>query len=72
MSLYYHYRDMYNSEPQGIKKCALLLLLNKTCFRGLYRENSNGSYNVPYGNYKNVIFYFSSVLKFAQKNYGKG
>ena len=34
MSLYYHYRDMYNSEPQGIKKCALFLFLNKTCFKG--------------------------------------
>lgn len=40
-------------ENQKIKRALLLLYLNKTGYSGMYRENSNGEYNVPCGNYKN-------------------
>lgn len=51
---FYERRFDYNAEkPNTIRKSALLIFLNRTCFNGLYRENRKGEFNVPFGRSKN-------------------
>lgn len=44
---FYNLRNSFNADRTPAK----FLVLNKTCFRGLWREGPSG-FNVPYGNYK--------------------
>lgn len=62
---YYWLRAMYNEKYKTANKhtvdcSALFIFINKTCFRGMYREGPNG-YNVPYGHYKKTPTFITKV-----------
>lgn len=51
-SYYYFARNRFNNHDiDKIERASLFMFLNKTCFRGVYRESKVG-FNVPYGHYK--------------------
>ena len=49
-----YYYEIRASMPRKLaRRAARIIYLNKTCYNGLYRENSKGRFNVPCGRYKN-------------------
>ena len=52
--LYLDIRTRFNQQATSkIEEAAYMIFLNRTCFNGLYRENSKGGFNVPFGRYSN-------------------
>ena len=52
-AFYLEVRLQYNDNKfTKIERSAVFIFLNKTCFRGMYRVNGKGFFNVPFGNYK--------------------
>ena len=70
---YYAMRDAFNREreeiyfgrygEEWIERAGQFIFLNRTCFNGLYRVNSRGAFNVPFGRYKNPRILHEEVLR---------
>ena len=64
---YYKLREQDRSNDfknlAAVERAARIIYLNKTCFNGLFRVNSSGQFNVPYGNYSNPIIADPDVIR---------
>ncbi|RLJ71586.1 DNA adenine methylase [Hydrogenivirga caldilitoris] len=52
-SYFYKVRAQNPEKLSPVERASRFIYLNKTCYNGLYRENSKGEFNVPFGKYKN-------------------
>ena len=50
-AVYYAIRAQRHDELSSTDRVARIIYLNKTCYNGLYRENRDGAFNVPFGRY---------------------
>jgi len=69
---YYEVRENFNTQltPKDfpdVKNAADFIYLNKTCYNGLYRVNSQGKFNVPMGRYKRPSILQESKLRKASR-----
>lgn len=68
---YYAIRDWDREESfkykTPVQRASRIIYLNKTCYNGLFRVNSLGQFNVPFGKYKNPNILDVAVLKAVNK-----
>jgi DNA adenine methylase len=68
---YYRLRNIDREDEfsslSPVERASRIIYLNKTCFNGLFRVNSQGQFNVPFGYYKNPKFADNIVLRAAHR-----
>ena len=72
---YYNIREIDRTEQykkiSSIEKAARIIYLNKTCYNGLYRVNSSGYFNSPYGKYKNPNIVNAQIIRAMSKYFNE-
>ena len=68
---FYELRSLDRTEAfqnlTNIQKASRIIFLNKTCYNGLYRVNSSGEFNSPFGKYKNPNIVNEPTLRAVSK-----
>jgi DNA adenine methylase len=59
---FYQVRDIIPSSLNYVERAARFLYLNRACHGGVYRQNSAGEFNTPYGKYKELNFGEDNIL----------
>lgn len=65
--LFYEVRAQDPRRLGDVARGARLLFLNRTCFNGLWRVNSKGQFNVPFGRYVNPVICDETRLRRASQ-----
>ena len=61
------YEIRANVPRSKVARAARFIYLNKTCFNGLWRVNSKGEFNVPFGKFKNPSLFIEENLRACSK-----
>ncbi|MBT9311858.1 DNA adenine methylase [Leptothoe kymatousa] len=56
-------RQLEFAAKTNVQRAARIIFLNKTCYNGLFRVNSKGQFNAPFGKYKNPNIANERVLR---------
>lgn len=66
-SYFYNLRSLDRAtsfnELSPIERASRIIFLNKTCYNGLFRVNSQGQFNVPFGNYSKPVIVDEVVIR---------
>lgn len=61
-NMFYEIRNSFNCSQDSIEKSIFFYFLMKTGFNGVYRENSKGEYNVPFGKKGKIVISDEYIL----------